>query len=132
MLSRLAIQVLTLARYVALMDPQPGNFSLNTPVHLRAPGYDVELRGDGLGDTAQERVNEMSHPGFPDLMLGFFGTSERFLPSDVDILMFRHAYGDAVSLEPIPEPTTLLLFGTTAVGLGLAARWRQRNRKRKP
>ncbi|MGH7368107.1 MAG: PEP-CTERM sorting domain-containing protein [Candidatus Rokuibacteriota bacterium] len=28
-----------------------------------------------------------------------------------------------------PEPTTLLLFGTTAAGLGLA-RWRQRRREK--
>jgi hypothetical protein len=34
------------------------------------------------------------------------------------------------TMEPVvtPEPTTLLLFGTTAAGLGLA-RWRQRRRK---
>lgn len=32
-------------------------------------------------------------------------------------------------LEPVPEPTTILLVGTTAAGLGLA-RWRQRRRKR--
>jgi hypothetical protein len=31
-------------------------------------------------------------------------------------------------LEPVPEPTTLLLMGTTAAGFGLA-RWRQRRRK---
>jgi len=30
--------------------------------------------------------------------------------------------------SPVPEPTTLLLFGTTAAGFGLA-RWRQRRRK---
>jgi hypothetical protein len=30
-------------------------------------------------------------------------------------------------LSPVPEPTTLLLFGTTMAGLGLA-RWRQRRR----
>ena len=32
-------------------------------------------------------------------------------------------------LEPVPEPTTLLLLGTTMGGLGLAARWRQGSRK---
>ena len=32
-------------------------------------------------------------------------------------------------LEPVPEPTTLLLFGSTMAGLGLAARWRRRAQK---
>jgi hypothetical protein len=36
-----------------------------------------------------------------------------------------------LQLAAIPEPTTLLLVGTTAVGLGLA-RWRQRRRKQQP
>jgi hypothetical protein len=36
---------------------------------------------------------------------------------------------DFFALEPTPEPTTLLLFGSTAAGLGLA-RWRQRRRQR--
>jgi hypothetical protein len=34
-------------------------------------------------------------------------------------------------LEPVPEPATLVLVGTTVVGLGLA-RWRQRRRKHQP
>lgn len=29
-------------------------------------------------------------------------------------------------MQPVPEPVTLLLFGTTMAGLGLAARWRRR------
>ena len=29
-------------------------------------------------------------------------------------------------LEPVPEPTTLFLFGTTMAGLGLTARWKRR------
>jgi hypothetical protein len=29
-------------------------------------------------------------------------------------------------LEPVPEPTTLVLFGSTMAGLGLTARWRRR------
>jgi hypothetical protein len=35
------------------------------------------------------------------------------------------------SLYATPEPSTLLLFGTTAAGIGLA-RWRQRRRKHQP
>ena len=34
-------------------------------------------------------------------------------------------------LQPVPEPTTLLLFGTTAAGIGLA-RWRHRRRTQQP
>jgi hypothetical protein len=36
---------------------------------------------------------------------------------------------DTGTLEAVPEPTTLLLFGTTMAGLGLAARWRRRRQK---
>ena len=35
---------------------------------------------------------------------------------------YQMGFGD---LSPVPEPTTLLLFGTTAVGLG-RARWKKR------
>jgi hypothetical protein len=41
---------------------------------------------------------------------------------------FFIASGPLSTLAPIPEPTTLLLFGSTIAGIGLA-RWRQRRRK---
>lgn len=43
---------------------------------------------------------------------------------------WRYA-GIEYELEPIPEPTTLLLFGTAMAGLGLA-RWRQRQQAKRP
>jgi hypothetical protein len=42
----------------------------------------------------------------------------------------RISLGSDIGIAPTPEPTTLLLFGTTAAGLGLA-RWRQRRRKQR-
>jgi hypothetical protein len=39
---------------------------------------------------------------------------------------FNAAFALSGDLEPVPEPATLLLWGTTMVGLGLATRWRRR------
>jgi hypothetical protein len=55
------------------------------------------------------------------------------LPTNNPFLDFAFEGHDFVikvtsDISEIPEPTTLLLFGTTAAGLGLAS-WRQRRRK---
>jgi hypothetical protein len=42
---------------------------------------------------------------------------------------FNAAFSLAGDLEPVPEPTTLLLLGTTMAGLGFTARLRQRRQK---
>ncbi len=39
---------------------------------------------------------------------------------------FNASFSLAGDLEPVPEPTTLLLWGSTMVGLGLRAHWRRR------
>jgi hypothetical protein len=48
-----------------------------------------------------------------------------FPPARVGAWQFESGIAD---IHPTPEPATLLLFGTTAAGLGLA-RWKQRRRK---
>jgi hypothetical protein len=57
-------------------------------------------------------------------------------PGDVDNALVQAFTSDVTTdttmgLNSVPEPTTLLLFGTTAAGLGLA-RWRQWRRKQQP
>ena len=48
--------------------------------------------------------------------------------SETDIWSTRIS---AIDVAPVPEPATLVLFGTAAAGLGLA-RWRQRRRTQQP
>jgi hypothetical protein len=61
------------------------------------------------------------------------GGGERNDLSALDILLMGQLSGfNDLNLDlATPEPTTLLLFGTTAAGLGLA-RWRQKRRKPQP
>jgi PEP-CTERM motif len=70
---------------------------------------------------------------FPDELIGqvqIISGNVPLGPSEtgaIDIIVMD----DFLYTEPavVPEPTTLLLFGTTMAGLGLTARWRQRRAK---
>jgi hypothetical protein len=56
---------------------------------------------------------------------GFLGGTVN-LPED-EVTIYHNEANSL--LEPVPEPTTLFLFGTTAAGLGLARRRHQRRRQ---
>lgn len=49
-------------------------------------------------------------------------------PKYIDLTGALHVVNDPNPPQPIPEPATLLLFGTTAAGLGLARWYRRRER----
>jgi hypothetical protein len=87
--------------YDGLMVPAPGNFVNGTTVNLvNGVVYNVPLRGDGVG-TANQIVNELSHPGIAgDLMQGFGAAGQRETPSVIDVNLFLNTYIDTVNLPP--------------------------------
>lgn len=88
----------------------------------------------GTDPTTDIPLNDYLHLGNPgdppiltkDLMNGLvFEDGRRYFISDLDVAIL----GDT-GVPLVPEPATLLLFGTTMVGLGVAARRRQHRRNR--
>ena len=64
-------------------------------------------------------------------VLQFAGTLSSISWTNTPEFFYAFTVGTAGSVDdltPVPEPTTLLLLGTTAAGLGLA-RWRQRGKR---
>ncbi|MGH2567828.1 MAG: hypothetical protein ACRDGA_05770, partial [Bacteroidota bacterium] len=119
--------------YDALMVPAQGSFVSNTAcsppfplagqpalagcVHLTWAPFDVSLRGDGLGGSGSSVVNELSHPGVGgDLMEGFGASGQRETPSEDDVDMFMHAYGDSVNLPPTVNAGADISAECSAVG----------------
>jgi hypothetical protein len=86
--------------------------------------FQVSWNGSGLSDQLNLPVSGYTERDFPSLLATSSTTPLVF--------GFRNDPGflhlDDVTLDPVPEPTTLIFFGTTAAGLGLA-RWRQWRQK---
>lgn len=83
----------------------------------------------GPGTGIHTRVELTTGPGLSDLCLDVPEHCHSETSAVVSLIALPPP--GAKFLEPVPEPTTLLLIGTTAAGLGLV-RWRQRRRKRQP
>jgi MYXO-CTERM domain-containing protein len=83
-------------------------------------------------DPVQIGVNGVTAiASFPEVLGPFDPAGRTFAQIDVTSQIFKSGQADfrlefTSDLEPIPEPITLILWGTTMVGLGLAARWRRR------
>jgi hypothetical protein len=116
-----------------VMDFNPGIGRLDTIAHEL--GHNLGLVPSSLGGVG---FHDLTHPNY----LMATGGSFRNIPNSLeqicpdgpcyDLLPQAHIdfARDSGLLTDTPEPATLLLFGTTAAGLGLV-RWRQK-RGRKP
>jgi hypothetical protein len=70
---------------------------------------------------------DLNDPRFSETVMvgGHFGERKDLSALDI-LLMAQLSEFTDVSLDPVPEPTTLFLWGTTMAGLGIGVRWRGR------
>jgi hypothetical protein len=87
-------------------------------------GHALGILAGGVGGAGHLR------DGAGGAMEEIISSRERHRITGADLHLARAQGGD-LAARVVPEPTTVLLFGTTAAGLGLA-RWRQRRRKQQP
>lgn len=97
--------------------PTRGQAQLPGCVQLVGTGYNVALRGDGLGGSGSCTCNELSHPGITgDLMIGFYTNNAREQPSIEDVDAFRVAFGDTVNLPPLVNAGNDIVSECNATG----------------
>jgi hypothetical protein len=131
------------------LNPEHTQFLFNFRAQHLVKGDppDTQAQGTEFKGSFNTMSPQSGEPEFPNLAVNqllvtdsvtrIFGSSVRHMPHfDNYTLSYRRPTQDSSveftlrgehSPSPVPEPATLLLFGTTAAGLGLA-RWRQRRR----
>ena len=128
----------TLLARVALTQPgsmhrEGGGMGVSDLLELRtfsssgAPvGFQVSFQSDGeMGITNPGNLTTvLVENGLEQLLMS--GTFSLPVVGSVGLTVTGRS-----DLDPVPEPVTLLLFGTTMAGLGLGVRWRQRRQEEK-
>jgi hypothetical protein len=142
----------------AFVRDRQGHFTIIAPNEVghccgKTPGG-INNRGQIVGSSGLELGHVVGFLRQPDGTFSFFDVPDAFDPfrpgttlfsdmNDREVVVGHFFSSTSPSggfvasldafipppLEPTPEPTTLLLFGTSAAGLGLA-RWRQRRHGR--
>jgi hypothetical protein len=108
-------------------------FSLANPHNILVAtgdqGQIVRWFVGGCAVPCESSINAFTHSGtFPNAIDG--STAFSFGPLLAFTVDNPGLWTSSATPNPIPEPATILLFGTTAAGLGLA-RWRHRRRKQR-
>lgn len=110
---------------------QPGNDLSLAVQHKQGPhaGIDIDPGAPATFLVPNANFAAPAGPGF--VQIGGAVAVAHTPHFDEYSLSYRNVFGGGTEFEftghhVVPEPTTLLLWGTTMAGLGLATRWRRR------